>query len=572
MTPMESKIEGLVWDDSNPDGIKVAGEPLMPNIEVKLFNDTGAELATTMTDALGYYEFNDLMEGFYYLRVKLANGRTITKFISSNPTDTTSVFNGDNGKGTTSDFYVGIQDTLKNYNAGIANELMLIGLVWDDLNADGIRDDGEPFLPNVLVTVKNGNGVVVDAKMTGATGNYLFNELTAGEYEISIQLPDGYLATRYKVGQPNLDNDFLKNGSTGVINYPASVVTGIDAGIAKTGSIGDFVWADFNGNGAQQGNEPGVDNVTIMLYDANDMLVATTKTITDTNGNKGFYIFDNVQPNDYYIKVTPPENYIFTTPGVFAPLFDSNITEANGEGTSDLFTLGYEEARTDIDAGIFIPGSIGDRVWLDQNANGLQDSGEPGIEGIIIELFRSNGTSLGMDTTDVNGDYMFMELSQGLYFISVVNSAGNTFTQMDVGNDDTIDSDVNPSGDSPLINLGFSVMFMNLDVGILPPGFDNEDDTEEGIVQEPTDQELQAIKDAIMVYPNPAVDYVKIENLKDEAYIYYIHDERGNTIFRGELLPEDTQTFSLDRFGTGMYYVKINYKGKEIAKPIIIIK
>ncbi|MEJ7594180.1 MAG: SdrD B-like domain-containing protein [Planctomycetaceae bacterium] len=40
-------------------------------------------------------------------------------------------------------------------------------------------------------------------------------------------------------------------------------------------------------------------------------------------------------------------------------------------------------------------GSLGDRVWLDSNANGVQNAGEPGIVGVKVNLtgdFDMNGT------------------------------------------------------------------------------------------------------------------------------------------------------------------------------------
>jgi uncharacterized repeat protein (TIGR01451 family) len=55
---------------------------------------------------------------------------------------------------------------------------------------------------------------------------------------------------------------------------------------------------------------------------------------------------------------------------------------------------------------------IGDRVWNDTNFNGLQDSGEPGVGGIYVELARfDTGLSVwqtyGYTYTDPNGNYLF---------------------------------------------------------------------------------------------------------------------------------------------------------------------
>ena len=52
------------------------------------------------------------------------------------------------------------------------------------------------------------------------------------------------------------------------------------------------------------------------------------------------------------------------------------------------------------------PVEIGNRVWLDANANGIQDPGEPGIGGVTVNL--SNGAST---VTDANGQYLFSGLA-----------------------------------------------------------------------------------------------------------------------------------------------------------------
>ncbi|MCX6044662.1 MAG: SpaA isopeptide-forming pilin-related protein [Chloroflexi bacterium] len=49
---------------------------------------------------------------------------------------------------------------------------------------------------------------------------------------------------------------------------------------------------------------------------------------------------------------------------------------------------------------------IGNRVWRDSNANGIQDPDELGIDGVVVELYR-NGTLVGSTTTANGGQYYF---------------------------------------------------------------------------------------------------------------------------------------------------------------------
>ncbi|RQO29939.1 hypothetical protein DBR32_13550, partial [Taibaiella sp. KBW10] len=69
--------------------------------------------------------------------------------------------------------------------------------------------------------------------------------------------------------------------------------------------------------------------------------------------------------------------------------------------------------------------TIGDRVWYDVNRNGRQDSGEPGIAGVVVKLFADNNADNIADntspkataTTDANGMYTFNNITAGLYFV-----------------------------------------------------------------------------------------------------------------------------------------------------------
>lgn len=53
------------------------------------------------------------------------------------------------------------------------------------------------------------------------------------------------------------------------------------------------------------------------------------------------------------------------------------------------------------------PLEIGNRLWRDNNGNGIQDAGEPGIANVILNLVNSSNQIVGRDTTDMNGVYSF---------------------------------------------------------------------------------------------------------------------------------------------------------------------
>ncbi|KYF63987.1 hypothetical protein BE11_05730 [Sorangium cellulosum] len=71
-------------------------------------------------------------------------------------------------------------------------------------------------------------------------------------------------------------------------------------------------------------------------------------------------------------------------------------------------------------------GSIGDKVWFDANADGIEDASELGISGVVVDLFgdancdgSADGGPLGTTATDANGAYHFGALEAGCYVVSV---------------------------------------------------------------------------------------------------------------------------------------------------------
>jgi len=113
-------------------------------------------------------------------------------------------------------------------------------------------------------------------------------------------------------------------------------------------------------------------------------------------------------------------------------------------------------------------GKIGDFVWNDQNGNGIQDSGEPGISNVTVKLLLSDGiTVFATTTTSSTGYYAFPNLPGGNYYVAFVAPTGFSFVTANVGTDDNKDSDANTStGLSPLISLAAGQMNLTVDAGL----------------------------------------------------------------------------------------------------------
>ena len=68
--------------------------------------------------------------------------------------------------------------------------------------------------------------------------------------------------------------------------------------------------------------------------------------------------------------------------------------------------------------------SLGDFVWNDLNADGVQDAGEAGIDGVTVNLYASDGTFIATTTTAGGGLYLFDNLTPGDYYVEFIPPAG----------------------------------------------------------------------------------------------------------------------------------------------------
>ncbi len=218
--------------------------------------------------------------------------------------------------------------------------------------------------------------------------------------------------------------------------------------------IGNYVWNDVNKDGIQDANELPVAGVTVTLYNASGAPIATTKTDA-----YGLYLFSNLPDGSYSVGFTAPANYVFTqqnTPGDNANNTNSDADPATGR--TSLFALAGGESDLTADAGIYVPqpvtASLGDRVWRDDNKNGLQDAGEVGVAGVTVTLYNAAGEPIGTTVTDANGNYKFTDLTPGVaYSVGFTQPAGYVFTGINASGANTnannpsefTDSDVDPA-------------------------------------------------------------------------------------------------------------------------------
>ena len=294
-------------------------------------------------------------------------------------------------------------------------------------------------------------------------------------------------------------------------------------------TIGNLVWNDANGNGIKEAFEPGVGGVTVKLYLDNDnnnipdgpgfgTIVSTTTTAAN-----GSYFFNELDPGRYIVSLIIPAGYIPSPTFSLTP--DNNINNDNNaailfnnqsEIRSNAITIssGAEptndgdgtEGNLTLDLAVCGQSDIGDFVWFDRNANGLQDPEENGFANTSVILIYPDGTTY-QKFTDANGKYSFVNLGPGTHTLNFATPIGFTPSPALVGSNRQIDSD--PVGGLVTLtvlpitnNLSYDAGFYlqqctaaNDTDGDCIADLDDLDDDNDGVIDDVENNGYDALKD-----------------------------------------------------------------------------
>jgi hypothetical protein len=466
-------VGDLVWNDANANGVQDSGEVGVDGVTVELFRSVDDSLVGTVTTAGGgLYSFTTV-PGSYYLKFSgLTSGFVFTSSTASAASDA-----GDSdataGTGRTDVIALAPGANDANWDAGIYQPVTVGDLVWNDTNANGIQDSGEVGVDGVTVELfRSVDDSLVGTVTTAGGGLYSFTTVPGSYYLKFSGLTSGFVFTSSTASAASDagDSDAIAGtGRTDVIALaPGANDANWDAGIYQPVTVGDLVWNDTNANGIQDSGEVGVDGVTVELFrSVDDSLVGTV-----TTAGGGLYSFTTV-PGSYYLKFSGlTSGFVFTSSTASAASDAGDSDAIAGTGRTDVIALAPGANDTNWDAGIYQPAAVGNLVWDDANANGIQDSGELGVDGLTVELFNSADDTLIGSTTTAGGGIYSLTAAPGSYYLKFgVLPSGFVFSHSTPSStSDSHDSDANPaSGKTDVIVLAAGANDPNWDAGIYQP-------------------------------------------------------------------------------------------------------
>ena len=108
----------------------------------------------------------------------------------------------------------------------------------------------------------------------------------------------------------------------------------------------------------------------------------------------------------YIIEFVLPTGYNFSTQDNTS---GTEATDSDADATTGYAFVDRSSGdnNIDIDAGMYALQELGNFIWEDLNADGVQRWDEPAIPGVNVQLFYNDGTLAASTTTDANGEYYF---------------------------------------------------------------------------------------------------------------------------------------------------------------------
>ncbi len=302
-------IEGEKFNDLNDNGANDFGEP--PISGWKIYVD-GAKKDSTITDISGNYSFNNLLQGNYIISEENISGWSQT-------------LPGESGH---YQFSVSSGTSISNADFGNYQNGFVGGQVFNDLNADGIKGDGEMGISGWKLILKRFNTSTLDlfdSTFSDEGGYYNFQNIPYGNYVLMEELKDGF-----GLSLPQFRSyEFLVSSGYSNADY--------DFGNYSLSTISGNVFSDANFNGIRDINEVGIQGWELFCSNSQGITIDTVET--DAFGN---YIISNLNVGTYFITEQTQSGWTMTNPQ------DGYYT----------VTLGPSENTSNIDFGNFHIGGV----------------------------------------------------------------------------------------------------------------------------------------------------------------------------------------------------------------------
>ncbi len=341
-----SSIAGLVFADLDDDCVRDPDEDPIEGVLIELIDAAGQTVATTRTAADGTYQFDNLRAGQYSVRETQPEGYFQGGQMAGSGGGDASVDD------LISNITIGPGRALTDYDFCEQLPASIAGRVWSESLIDPAVtrfefDADETPIPDVRIDLINTAGVVVATTRTDEAGDYRFDNLMPGNYEVREFQPAGFFQggqflgeiegniVGRIVGTDRLGEVTLGSGDAGIrYDFPEFIPVTISGYVFQDG--GALVATDAPDparlrefrDGARTEDDASIPGVRLELRNALGRTLDVSKfsldglyageTIAVTTGPDGYYEFTGLAPGTVYsIFQVQPDGFVdsLDTPG-----------------------------------------------------------------------------------------------------------------------------------------------------------------------------------------------------------------------------------------------------------------
>jgi uncharacterized repeat protein (TIGR01451 family) len=364
-------ISGAKYDDLDGSGTRSSGDVPISGWRIALSGTTSlgrdvSVVATTGAD--GGYNFTHLENGTYHVTESTRPGWIGTSPVSRDITLSGSSFG-----------------EINFFNRG---SLKINGTKYNDLDSSGSLTSGDVPLSGWTITLTGtaeSGGQVLRTSVTGPGGNYSFENLENGTYQVSESLKPGWINTA------PLSRDIALSGSN------ISEIDFFNRGNLK---ISGAKYNDLDGSGSLTTGDVPLSGWTITLKGTTSAgATISVTTVTDSGGN---YSFENLENGTYQVHESLKPGWINTS----LATRDADLSGLSLQGV-DFFNRGSL--------------TISGTKYNDLDADGTKDAEDFGISGWTISLAGTTESGRPVSHSQItasNGSYSFANLENGTYTVS----------------------------------------------------------------------------------------------------------------------------------------------------------
>ncbi len=434
-------------------------EPYLSDWEITVYDSDENFVGTVKTDDSGQAAFEYLLIGDYIVCETQQDG-----WVNTNDSNDVFEFDGKICQNQTIEEF-------SLFSVYFANQKeiepgKITAIKFNDVNQNGVKDDGEPFLADWEFTLKQGETAII-SDTTDVNGMVMFGDLEPGTYQVCETMKDGW-SNSTPICQEVTIGGGAAVVSAGIPSFTESMAGVRYRSFKNTG--GEEVYLglpDLGLVGPPTGDrrarnltwtKPGTHLVTFSYDPVADKLITTIdlnndssvdETLTYENFSTGLVntgrtaiasqmnvmeilVADrdtdsSVQFNEVMLNGQSLGDFSTGNVGIWGVTgfdFGQGFTLSGKVVIDGPFSNSQEKSRVDIKIGTAPlmfgnykepePGKVVAIKFNDLNKDGVKDEGEPFLADWEFTL-KQGETAIISDTTDVNGMVMFGDLEPGTY-------------------------------------------------------------------------------------------------------------------------------------------------------------